>query len=237
MCELIQVLYALNATIKVVLLCKTSGDKCPEFEQFCVSKLRQKQVLKEDMDMERFNRQRNLSGSSKLSSVSEDSSVGKLRPVRQVKKRAAVLSSSTATTSENETDVDRVSVQSVVTNDTNVNSDTHSEVGNQEPQRPKGRTLISKEAMQLLGINVNLKAAPGAKKERERFRIEHMYAHLSYLNDEQIDDGKIDVIVQLDLEEEKSIVFCSDPTRAEWVGTKLRQNQLWPQVLVREREL
>jgi hypothetical protein len=55
---------------------------------------------------------------------------------------------------------------------------------------------------------------------------EHIYILMSN------DNEKIEILSMLDIEEEKTIIFCNTIEKVEWLATELRRRRLWPHTLV-----
>ncbi|CAL8094477.1 unnamed protein product [Orchesella dallaii] len=219
---LYKILYALNASVKVTLVSRSSCSAASELEEFCKKKLRYPLELEETVDMGQFliSQPRTKSRDTVGHSISNKVSVTGASSASSTVSECSVKSASEETVQESK-------VSSSIANDTNVYNPRSPEIADDEAvsqvndsdsenSNSTCRSFIPKTTLKFLGID-----DPGATITA----ISHLYANIVG------DDYKVEIISQLDIEEDKTIIFCRSIERTEWLSTKLRQHKLWPQVL------
>ncbi|ODN05423.1 ATP-dependent RNA helicase eIF4A [Orchesella cincta] len=226
---LYKILYSLDATIKVTLISRTSANAASELEEFCKQKLRYTLVLEETVDIEQFlnSQPRVKSGDKAVHSISDKRSVvGNGTPPRNqsvkegcIKPSASVPKSSDIITSTTHPD-DYTNDEPKVIELSDSDEADESYDSDNESTESTCRTFIPNKAIKFLGVDDS-----GTMVEGSGSAVSHLYANIAG------DDYKVEIIAQLDIEEDKTIIFCNSIERTEWLSTKLRQHQLWPQVL------
>lgn len=187
------------------MLCKQTKNNCKPLEDFCRSKLRNKIVVEEDQDVEEFLQRGTRAESGHKNSASS---------------REYNVPARTKSSRSNDNDVPERSLRG--------GDDMSNDIPLTEPERPSAwRTFVCLDALQYLGIDsTEEKTNPFSDSG-----ITHFYANVVGDVDD-LDLIKVDLISMLDLEEDKAVIFCNTIAKTEWLSTKLRQQKLWPQVLV-----
>lgn len=214
-----------DATIKVIVIRRTvTLTRCVELDSFCRHKLRDQRNLLETVDISDWmgERIRNLSGGSKKSDMSND-----CIPLRRNSNASISSTASTVVSYVSNSESFTSSVISADPEQTNFVDttviDTKSEVISELPI-----TVLTKDGMALLGIyDDNSVMRKGNPDPGSLAEVTHLYASI----EDGDDSNKITVISLLNLEQDQAIIFCDNRDKAELISTRLRQHNMWPQVL------
>lgn len=213
----------------------------PGMDAFCSKRLRFSHILLEDNENPWPHSVRR--SISKARSISDASNHPSVKTPKKVQTQSATVPPTIvpqATNSQSKQRVRRTRSMmprpsSSSTDDTSsvmsVASDK-SEYKKVEPMyKNQTKTMITREGMLLLGICRNAGKAVHDEREEEEVdeTVSHMYAML-----EEDENFKIDCISLLNIDsgDDRCVIFCDNVEEAETLCVRLRQKQLWPQVVV-----